>query len=362
MTSTTYECATCKQLQEINDEQKQKLTFIEKKLTELVRAYKLVCHERDTLLATTSPALESLTISQQQQERISALEANVAHLSEISGQFESQKLRDKVIIERLQQKCQDLTIEIENKNVALQNVKSDCETNENKKRTRSRATQVEEFTIDTKEEDENMKHLIEHVDQIIQTDFDNEIPTKPSSNRPELAIVIPRQQSGSDEERSPNSLVSPNFNREESPVITRPSNTRGSIYTYTTSVPHQESLPPNPSTPSASSVSLFYVNELARKEIDLAELRLQSRELECALRELQWKYNNEKYRLQSRITELERYQSQCAPQTKSEPNFTYIRNVLLRLLNTKDKQQRQFMINALLAALDAKETKEVKYK
>lgn len=41
----------------------------------------------------------------------------------------------------------------------------------------------------------------------------------------------------------------------------------------------------------SNSVSLFYVNELARKEIELVETRLTARENECALRELRWKYN-----------------------------------------------------------------------
>ena len=41
----------------------------------------------------------------------------------------------------------------------------------------------------------------------------------------------------------------------------------------------------------------------------------------------------------------------------SQLNVTYIRNVLMKLLNTKDKQQKQFMINAILTALEPKDKK-----
>jgi len=37
----------------------------------------------------------------------------------------------------------------------------------------------------------------------------------------------------------------------------------------------------------------------------------------------------------------------------STVNVAYIKNVLTKLLNTKDKEQKQIMINALLTALDS---------
>lgn len=39
----------------------------------------------------------------------------------------------------------------------------------------------------------------------------------------------------------------------------------------------------------------------------------------------------------------------------TQPNMTYVKNVLLRFINSKDKQQKQVMINALLTALNANE-------
>ena len=64
------------------------------------------------------------------------------------------------------------------------------------------------------------------------------------------------------------------------------------------------------------------------------------------------------FRLQSRISELERNISQVTyNQPMSQLTITYVRNVLIKLLNTKDKQQKQFMINAILTALEPKDRK-----
>lgn len=63
-------------------------------------------------------------------------------------------------------------------------------------------------------------------------------------------------------------------------------------------------------------------------------------------------------RLQSKITELEKHllsNRSASAAASSGTNIEYVRNVLLKLLVTKDKKQRQFMINALLTALDAKD-------
>jgi hypothetical protein len=110
---------------------------------------------------------------------------------------------------------------------------------------------------------------------------------------------------------------------------------------------------------SGSGVSIFYANELARIGMELAESRLQAREFECALRELQWKYNVDKYRLQAKVSSLEKqgfHQKGAESAANTQPiTLTYVRNVLLRFISTKDKNQKQVMINALLTALNATE-------
>lgn len=66
------------------------------------------------------------------------------------------------------------------------------------------------------------------------------------------------------------------------------------------------------------------------------------------------------HRLQSRIADLELLNTNFIA-SKSEDqnaqlnkiNVAYIRNVLKKLLETKDREQKRLMINALLTALDS---------
>lgn len=140
---------------------------------------------------------------------------------------------------------------------------------------------------------------------------------------------------------------------------------------------------------ASSGVSLFYVNELARKEIELAEARLAAREYECALRELQWQSSVEKFRLKAKVTEYEKVRAQltqltaaasstssmlhnssCAftssgygfgknssftSSSSNTANILYVKNVLQNFIKTKDKKQQKIMLNALLTALDMEE-------
>ena len=55
-----------------------------------------------------------------------------------------------------------------------------------------------------------------------------------------------------------------------------------------------------------SNISLYHLNELARKELELADYRLRCREYECSIRELQWNYSNDRYKFQARIADLEK--------------------------------------------------------
>lgn len=61
-------------------------------------------------------------------------------------------------------------------------------------------------------------------------------------------------------------------------------------------------------------------------------------------------------RLQAKLSSLEKHQQSLAKESSSAQspiNLTYVKNVLLRFIETKDKHQKQVMINALLAALNA---------
>ncbi|XP_054153945.1 uncharacterized protein LOC128952560 [Oppia nitens] len=360
MMSLVNDCPNCHKLDEILKEKTNKMTLIEVRLRDLVKAYKRVCVEKENLqmLSISSTAVLPLNDSHEQQKRLSSLEDKITEMSQICGKYESQSLVDKQLIQELTQKCEYLTNELKSKMSSVEtNSSKDCFQME--KTFRHRGIQTEELIESI---DENTSHASNDLpnnmkDCETQTSFGHEIDMFGTNRKKsELAVVLPtvmetEQQNNSnlDEDllsntsrHSYNSYVS---NEDTYPVFE--SNSRD--------------IPPNSepfSIGNSSGVSLFYANELARKEIDLAEHRIQSREYECALRELQWKYNTDKYRYESRIKDLERNFSQISSnQPLNQLNITYIRNVLLKLLNTKDKQQKQFMINAILTALDQKDRK-----
>lgn len=120
-------------------------------------------------------------------------------------------------------------------------------------------------------------------DKCVQTELDAEGQAKPREK--EKAIVVPTQRETEKLEEATESSESETetvFSETEPPMPDlRPSNQRQSIGSVSTV--NQDV--------GGNSVSIFYVNELARKEIELAECRLVAREHECALRELRWKYN-----------------------------------------------------------------------
>lgn len=59
------------------------------------------------------------------------------------------------------------------------------------------------------------------------------------------------------------------------------------------------------------------------------------------------------HRLQTRVACLEKQQQLMSREAASQPNMTYVRNVLLKMIETKDKKQKDIMLNALLTALTA---------
>ena len=169
------------------------------------------------------------------------------------------------------------------------------------------------------------------VDVETQTVPDGSEAQRSLSRKAELAIVIPTH-------RSPDIILDPTS--LESPLVNdfhpRPERDRS------------ESLV------SGISQSAL-VSEIERKEIELAEARLKSREVEVALREIEWKYKMERLRLEAKVANLERENQNLLKDKTFQPNLIYVRNVLAKLIKTEDKNQKRIMMNALLTALDVQE-------
>ena len=295
---SSNECQNCRKLNDVINEQKSKISLIEVRLKDLVKAYKKVCLERDNLLAISSSAVLPLNDSHEQQKRITDLEARVAEMSAICGNYESQKIRDKQLIEELTQKYEQIVTELAKSRKLLQ--KTPEEQNKPQKTLKSRGIQTEESIEWTGDEDRDCSHELSNERQIVgrdvetQTDLVPEMDVFNGNNRKkcELAVVLPTV---SETQQKNDSETEEHSNHSRSPSQ---SSDNYSVFAQNEREMHENNEVKH-SAPNPSGISLFYANELARKEIDLAETRLQAREYECALRELKWKYNTEKYRYNS---------------------------------------------------------------
>ena len=297
---SSNECQNCLKQNQVISEQKSKITLIENRLNGLVKAYKKVCVERDNLLAISSSPVLPLNDSHGQQKRIDSLESRIAEMSTICGNYESQKIKDKTLIQELTQKYEQMATEL----TKYQTIgrRTNEEVVKPEKICKSKGIQTEESiewtndeTNDEKTEDIVSEPQIIGKDVETQTEFvfDSDVFNGNNRKKCELAVVLPTVS-----EAQPQN----DRNSEEEQSIHSPTPSQSSDNYSVFNANEREVQPINDKTysaPNPSGVSLFYANELARKEIDLAETRLQAREYECALRELKWKYNSEKYRFSS---------------------------------------------------------------
>lgn len=330
-------CQNCSSLASLVDEQKSKIQLLESRLKNVLRAYKVACKEKEEFI--TMNTSHNIDVDGKQQKRIAELEENVVNLSRLCGEFESERTQLQRDVNKLEHECDSLHKQLDQ--ARAESHKTDTIVLE-KAITKNKLCQTEAFRDNTELLTATRNERVQQVDCGTQTEV--------REHKPNLAIVAPIQhipttqpESDEDEYRASQS-VSPNSD--------------GLAKT------------PEPSTSNAhesGTTSLFYINELARKEIENADYRLRMREYECSLRELQWKYNSDKYRLQSRIADLESLNNTFIGQSKHKSgetmptttnqlnniNVAYIKNVLNKLLETKEKANKEIMIKALITALNS---------
>lgn len=293
-------CKSCRDKDARIVEQQKKIELLQQKFRGVVNAFKdgqEKLAERDKQLLEASIAATAGPDGKRQ-ERLSSLEASVSELSKLCGEYESERERDHQLISDLRSQIDQYA----SKQKALVAPKVSFDEHINRIVV-SRSSGIQTDAIEPV-----FEVLPEVSDVSVQTDIEPTASPSPSvlTRKPDLAVhvVIPTHREvdpiiTGDESASAeteNFDVDPIFIPETpstppeySPIERRPKTRTISESTTTASVA-------GPSGPSGSGVSLFYVNELARKEIELAEARLQAREFECALRELQWKHNVDKYR------------------------------------------------------------------
>lgn len=248
----------------------------------------------------------------EQQVRLIELENTVTELSKVIGSCEIEKFKDKQVIQTLTSELEELAQKL----ISLQ-----C--NEDSPLTSSRpAILFRNRQVQTESE-----ASVSSVTVDVETQTVGDIPEgqRSLSKKAELAIVIPTH-------RPPNVILDVNS------LVSAPEPERRR----------------SDSSMSGQSHSTF-VSEIDCKEIELVEARLKSRELEVALREIEWKYKMERLRLEAKVSNLERENQNLVKDKTFQPNLIYVRNVLAKFIKTEDKSQKRIMMNALLTALDVQE-------
>lgn len=300
--------------EKIIEEQRKHIAMLEKRLHDAVRAFKVVSQERDKLLASQAKLEITQANDPTRQGRIAELEAKLTEISALCGQREKEHLDDQIKIKELEDRCAHLEMQLD-RSIEAQSTTAPIEVLPPSSKLRNRATQTEIEEEDDDGEDENQSQDYQKPEM-----FSVETQTETSKNFKELAIVLPFP---SKNEESPDSI--PNDEAaDHAPTVAQEESQRADNLNVSPSV--SESPPYEPthdprfsfdsqaqgslsdvrgrhiseagasSVTSTQGLSIFYVNELARKEIELAEAKLKAREFECALREMQWKYNVDKFK------------------------------------------------------------------
>jgi hypothetical protein len=183
---------------------------------------------------------------------------------------------------------------------------------------------------------------------------------KSNKGRSRKSSLVPRLSLGDSPSEEVSQSIREKHDEQESLLLQEEDKTRKSSLTSSSCHCHNHSHHPS------QSIHIFYANELARREVELAEARLRAKELECSLRELNWASSVDKFRLKAKVTEFERLQSQrsavqsavkpSASDNSSTVKLLYVKNVVDKFSKTNDKNQQKIMLSALMTALDLNET------
>lgn len=258
-------CSNCSSLIE---EQRSKIHLLETRLRDLVRAYKVVCKERDHFQTINQQSINT-EVDTRQQKRIAELEQSVINMSTMCGNLELGRKQDKDRIKELQDKYEHLSNEL-NQTKCLQkqlllSTSSIAEMQPKKVIDIHCQTDLKPFDFGS----------VEFTEQWTQTDDEQSIIFENKCN--EIKV------------KNETAIITPLVRNDQKFEINDFSDSSQCSF-------EMHNNKDNAQTLSNNGISLFHLNELARKELELADYRLRIREYECSQRELQWNYTNDKYK------------------------------------------------------------------
>lgn len=110
-TSSGSKCSGCQELNDLVKLQKEKLSTLEHRVRDCVRAYKAVLKEKH-LLQDTLEMCENKKRSEEDEKRFARLEGNLAELSLVCGKYETENHRNHSLIEELSRNCDELRTQL----------------------------------------------------------------------------------------------------------------------------------------------------------------------------------------------------------------------------------------------------------
>nr|XP_027212747.1 GRIP and coiled-coil domain-containing protein 1-like [Penaeus vannamei] len=97
---------------------------------------------------------------------------------------------------------------------------------------------------------------------------------------------------------------------------------------------------------------LHHLEELARKDQEVSQLRREKRQLETTMREVQMAALNRQQAQQDKIERLEEEAERYRRNVSREgENLEYLKNVVLQYMTSSDAESRNLMLNAISAVL-----------
>lgn len=102
---------------------------------------------------------------------------------------------------------------------------------------------------------------------------------------------------------------------------------------------------------SSSGPPLHYLQEIARKDVEIKELRQHQYQSETSLRELQYNISVKEERYQDRIEELEEHVRRLERMSTGEASQEYLKNVVLNYMLSTDMASKNHMLKAIGAVL-----------